>query len=128
MHRRPTGRAECIPGSLQPGPPGKLRAAARALYERGPSAEQLAAIGLTLADLPEEEVEVWPDAWAAVRVFEALGTQWRLGQGGPSGLDYTAIPSVASMLGIRRRELTEIFPDLRIMEHEALAVMAEAAD
>lgn len=32
------------------------------------------------------------------------------------------------MLGIKRRELTEIFPDLRIMEHEALALMAEAAE
>jgi len=32
------------------------------------------------------------------------------------------------MLGIKRRELTEIFPDLPIMEHEALAVMAEAAE
>lgn len=88
----------------------------------------MAALGLTLADIPEEEVGVWPDAWPAFRVFEALGTQWRLGQGGPSGLDYTAIPAVASMLGIKRRELTEIFPDLRIMEHEALGVMAEAME
>lgn len=32
------------------------------------------------------------------------------------------------MLGIKRRELTSIFPDLRIMEHEALTVMAEAVE
>jgi len=32
------------------------------------------------------------------------------------------------MLGIHRRVLTEIFPDLRIMEHEALAVMGEGAE
>lgn len=73
-------------------------------------------------------MEVWPDAWPAFRVFEVLGTQWRLGPGGPSGLDYTAIPAAASMLGIKRRELAEIFPDLRIMEHEALVVMVEAAE
>lgn len=73
-------------------------------------------------------MEVWPDAWPAFRLFDALGTQWRLGPGGPSGLDYTAIPAAASMLGIKRRELAEIFPDLRIMEHEALVVMVEAVE
>jgi len=83
---------------------------------------------MTLADIEEEEVEVWADAWPAFRLFEALSTQWRLGPGGPSGLDYTAIPAAASMLGIKRQELTKIFPDLRIMEHEALAVMAEAVE
>lgn len=30
------------------------------------------------------------------------------------------------MLGIKRRDLTDIFPDLRIMEAEALAVIAES--
>lgn len=33
-------------------------------------------------------------------------------------LDYTAIPATASMLGIKRRDLTDIFPDLRVMEVE----------
>ncbi|MEZ0194285.1 DUF1799 domain-containing protein [Pseudomonas qingdaonensis] len=83
---------------------------------------------MTLADIEEEEVEVWADAWPAFRLFEALSTQWRLGQGGPSGLDYAAVPITALMLGIKRRELAAVFPDLRIMEHEALAVMAETAE
>lgn len=98
------------------------------MYERGPTAEQLGALGLSLADVPDEEVEVWPDAWPALRLFEAMGTQWRLGQGGASGLDYAAIPSTALMLGIKRRELPDIFPDLRILEVEALAVMAESLE
>lgn len=98
------------------------------MYEPGPSAEQLALLGLTLDDLPEEWVEVWPDAWPAFRLFEAMSTQWRIAPGGPSGLDYAVIPAVASMLGIKRRDLTEILPDLRIMEREALAVMAESLE
>ncbi|NIE72994.1 hypothetical protein F3J45_00750 [Pantoea sp. Ap-967] len=85
-------------------------------------------MGLTPEDIDEEEVEVWPDAWTAFRLFDALGTQWRVGQGGASGLDYTAIPATASMLGIKRRDLTDIFPDLRVMEVEALAVMAESME
>lgn len=88
----------------------------------------MAALGLTPNDIEEEEVEVWPDAWPAFRLFDAMGTQWRLGQGGATGLDYAAIPPTASMLGIKRRDLTEIFPDLRVMEVEALAVMAESVE
>jgi len=98
------------------------------LYEQGPSAEQLAFLGLTLDDIEIDDVEVWPDVWPAFCLFEALGTQWRLGPGGPSGLDYTAIPSTAKMIGVKRRVLVEAFPDLRVMENEALAVIAEAAE
>ncbi|WP_431357579.1 DUF1799 domain-containing protein [Pseudomonas putida] len=78
-------------------------------------------------DIEVEDVEVWPDAWPAFCLFEALGTQWRLGPGGPSGLDYAAIPSTAKMIGLKRRELSEAFHDLRAMESEALAVMADSA-
>ncbi|WP_442965128.1 DUF1799 domain-containing protein [Pseudomonas sp. ESBL1] len=98
------------------------------MYERGPSAEQLAALGLTLDDIEEEVVEVWPDAWPAFLLFEAMSTQWRLGPGGPSGLDYSAIPSTAKMIGLKHRELSEAFNDLRVMENEALALMTEAAE
>lgn len=73
-------------------------------------------------------MEVWPDAWPAFCLFEALGTQWRLGPGGPSGLDYAAIPGTAKMIGLKSRELSETFDDLRVMENEALTVMAEAAE
>ncbi|WP_460421835.1 DUF1799 domain-containing protein [Pseudomonas sp. ZL2] len=85
-------------------------------------------LGLSRADLPEEEVEVWPDAWPAFRLFEAMSTQWRTGAGGASGLDYSIIPATAAMLGIKRRDLPEIFPDLRVMEAEALAVLAESTE
>ncbi|WP_081343582.1 DUF1799 domain-containing protein [Pseudomonas putida] len=98
------------------------------MYEQGPSAEQLAFLGLTLDDMETEDVEVWPDAWPAFCLFEALGTQWRLGPGGPSGLDYAAIPGTAKMIGLKSRELSETFDDVRVMENEALTVMAEAAE
>jgi len=32
------------------------------------------------------------------------------------------------MLGIKRRDLVDIFPDLRVFEVEALAVMAESQE
>ncbi len=85
----------------------------------------MAMFGLTLDDI-DEEVEVWPDNWPAFRLFNALSTQWRTGACGATGLDYTSIRDVASFIGIKKRQLHEMFPDLQIMEAEALAVMAEA--
>lgn len=81
---------------------------------------------MTKADIPEVEHEVLADIWPALRVFEAMSTQWRVGMGGPVGLDYNAIPPVATMLGMKRREITDLFQDLRVMEAEALLVMSES--
>jgi hypothetical protein len=78
--------------------------------------------------LPEEICEVWPDTWQAFQVFEAMSTQWRTGACGATGLDYTSIRDVAGFLGLTRAQDTDIFPDIRIMEAEALRVMAEQRD
>jgi hypothetical protein len=81
---------------------------------------------MTKADIPDEEYEVWPDNWPAFLLFEAMSTQWRVGMGGAVGLDYNALKPVASMIGLKRAELSEAFPDLRAMEAEALLVMSES--
>lgn len=78
------------------------------------------------ADDYSGDLEVWPDNWPAFRLFNALSTQWRTGACGATGLDYTSIRDVASYIGIKKRQIPELFPDLQIMEAEALAVMAEA--
>lgn len=54
-----------------------------------------------------------------------MSTQWRTGACGATGLDYTSIRDVAGFLGLTQVQATDIFPDLRIMEAEALRVMAE---
>lgn len=53
----------------------------------------------------------------------ALRTQWRIGMGGPTGLDYAAIPVVAKTLGLRLTAAR--FADLQFMERAALAALAE---
>ncbi|MFI8394204.1 DUF1799 domain-containing protein [Pseudomonas sp. NPDC078863] len=79
-----------------------------------------------MADIPAVEYEVWPDNWRAFLLFEAMSTQWRVGMGGATGLDYNALPPVASMLGMKRREIPEVFQDIRVMEAEAMLVMSES--
>ncbi|MBJ2282281.1 DUF1799 domain-containing protein [Pseudomonas sp. MF6767] len=81
---------------------------------------------MTKADIPDVEYEVWPDNWSAFLLFEAMSTQWRVGMGGATGLDYNALPPVASMLGMKRREIPEVFHDIRVMEAEAMLVMSES--
>ena len=82
-------------------------------------------LGLTMADI-DEDVEVWPDNWTVFRLFNALSTQWRTGAGGATGLDYSVIREVASLIGINKRRILELFPDLQVMEAEALLVMSDS--
>ncbi|WP_448647078.1 DUF1799 domain-containing protein [Pseudomonas mohnii] len=96
------------------------------MYEPRATAEDMAKLGLTLADIAEDDVEIWPDNWPVFRLFNALGTQWRTGPGGATGLDYSVVRDVAILIGIKKRQIPELFPDLQVMEAEALAVMAEA--
>lgn len=92
------------------------------MYAKGPSAADLAALGLLASDLDDSAYEVWPDAIASVNVFVAMNTQWR---GNGSGLDYSALPEVWRRCGVPRNKRDEIFDDLRLMEGEALTIMAE---
>lgn len=79
-----------------------------------------AAFGLVI-DAPEPEAcEIWAELLPAVRLFEALMSQWRVGAGGRTGLDYAAIPATARLVGIKGRALREAFDGLRVMEGEAL--------
>ncbi|MBS4090668.1 DUF1799 domain-containing protein [Pseudomonas rustica] len=98
------------------------------MYESAPSAEQLAVLGLTAADLSDEDVDVWPCSWPAFLLFNRMSTQWRVGTGGAIGLDYNCLRDVARFLGIKKNKLAEIFPDLQVLEGEALRVMAEERD
>ena len=75
---------------------------------------------------PPRRIQLQADSeGAAARLFLALGTQWKTaGMAGiPTGLDYSAIRPAAEALQL---EMTpSLFDDLRLMEHEALAAMAE---
>lgn len=58
-------------------------------------------------------------------MFVALGTQWRTGMGGPTGLDYAVLPSVLRLQGVPRAAWPDTFECIRVMEGEALRVMHE---
>lgn len=95
------------------------------MYTPAPSAEELATAGLTEDDFAGEAVEIWPENLPAYEAFNALGTQWRIGMGGATGLDYTTVPVVLRLRAVPRTEWPHLFEDLRVMESAALEAMRE---
>lgn len=76
----------------------------------------------------DETFEVWPDNWESFLVMDSMWTQWRTGACGATGLDYGVLPSVMKLVGIPAKERSRVFQDIRVMEAEAIAVMAAARD
>ena len=110
-----------------------LRAAVRAIYSDAPDVPpqaELAMYGLTVEDFPEQsvEVEIWPDNVPATNTFIAMGTQWRMGPAGATGMDYGPLPGVMDMLGIDLPERTDTFECLRVMEIAALKIIEQERD
>jgi hypothetical protein len=59
----------------------------------------------------------------AANVFIAMATQWRAGMSGATGLDYNALPVVMQLMGVPRKEQSNVFEDIRTMEDAALDEM-----
>lgn len=76
----------------------------------------------------DETVEVWPDNWKSFLVMDSMGTQWRTGACGATGLDYGVLPNVMRLVGVSSKDRPSVFQDIRVMESEAIAVMAKARD
>jgi hypothetical protein len=66
---------------------------------------------------------VWPDNVDTVNVFIAASTQWRVGMGGATGLDYAALPAIMKFVGIPKKRQSEVFEGIRLMERAALDEM-----
>ncbi|WP_292450779.1 DUF1799 domain-containing protein [Methylibium sp.] len=73
-------------------------------------------------DEADSLLEVWDCNWPAVIAFDALSTQWRSGFDGPTGLDYSAIPTTLRLLGMKSSPA--LFEDIRTMEDAALRYFA----
>jgi len=85
------------------------------------------ALGFDPEDFDESDmvIEVWECNADAFYVFEAMGSQWRVGMAGATGLDYAAMPVVMDMVGVRKKHRAEVFASVRIMEQVALESLAE---
>lgn len=93
--------------------------------------EQLRAMGLDEDEIREsqegEAVAVWPDAVDPLMLFSSLITQWRMGPGGPTGIDHTRRDVEARRLFKKKRRRRRACELLAVMESEALRIITEQA-
>jgi hypothetical protein len=90
-------------------------------------AEQQAAaraMGLHYEPPATPAIELWPENAAAARMFELVQSQWRMGPGGPVGLDYSVLPPWLRP-GCGGRRVREVLIGLQVMEAEALRAFSE---
>lgn len=90
------------------------------------------AFGLELPDeLVEssepEHFEVFEENWEVLKFFLLVSTQWRIGMGGPTGLDHGVTLGLFSLYGVEEPKRVELFEGVRIMEDAALDAMARSA-
>jgi hypothetical protein len=125
--RRVAGRGDGdhqrLPHGGGRGPSGKLKKAARAIYERVDEAE-LAAFGFKPEDYGEW-VEIWPENWDAVTLFRRMTTQWRMSMGGPTGLDYNVLFRLLDNERLSGDDWDLMLTDVSVMEAAALEAMAQ---
>jgi len=69
----------------------------------------------------EPDVDVWPEHWDVLMLFIRLSTQWRVGAGGATGLDYSVFFHELDRAGVSGEALDDALDKLRVMESEALA-------
>lgn len=92
------------------------------MYDSGPSDEELKAFCLTREDVEDtSDFEIWPENWIPFLVFSEVSTQWRVGAGGATGLDYVAVKWVMDLMKIKKKY--EVLRAIRAMESSALKTM-----
>jgi alpha-amylase/alpha-mannosidase (GH57 family) len=75
------------------------------------------------AEEAEETLAVWPENWDALMLFFRLKTQWLVGFGGATGLNYESVEWVMALLKIEDKAGT--FERLQVLEFAALDAWAE---
>ena len=94
------------------------------MYAKGPTEEQLAALGLTAQDFEADAVEVWPENVPALQMFQRIGTRWVMGgMGGVTGIRWEAIYPLMDRLNLEPEAWDKLLSDLEVMEQAALEVI-----
>lgn len=80
----------------------------------------MAAFGLTPDDVAGDPVEIWPENEAAFLLFLSLRSQWRMGMGGATGLDYCALFHKMDRMDLTPEQYDELEEQVRVLEFAAL--------
>ncbi len=92
------------------------------MYWVPPTAEELKSEGsmYVVEDFPEPFVEVWEENWYVLTLFQIYRSQWRMGPGGPTGLDFNVFQHALDRKGVSADEYEETILMLRVVEAAAI--------
>ena len=90
------------------------------LYDKPPSAAELAEFGVKPSDFPPRRFEVWPENWPAIQLYAQNRTQWIQGPGGPTGLNYPWFQSCLDRKGVAADEAEVVMDGLKVIEEAVL--------
>jgi hypothetical protein len=87
----------------------------------------LAAFGLVAAVTvdPPDELYLWPENVPTWNLFQALSTQWLVGMGGATGLNYQSVNIVMDHRRVARRDRQRVFEEIQAMERATLQAWSE---
>lgn len=68
---------------------------------------------------------MWPENWPPIKLFTHHCTQWRVGAGGPVGLDYGVIFHELDRTSITGDAFDEMMASIRVIESAALEAINE---
>jgi len=126
-----------LPERARGGTQGKLIGGAQSLYWEKPKPEQLGGFAPEDYASPEQRrtgiyydtdekdwfFDLWEENWPAIQLYIHLQTQWRVGMGGPYGLDYNVVFHELDRRGLDREAYDEMMAAMRVIEEAALKAL-----
>ena len=109
---REVAESQALHGKNQPDPHNAWTAA-------------VAQLGLLDRQEPERVAYLWPDNVRAWSCWQGVQTQWRVGMGGATGLDYAGVRAFLDEQDLQRDERREVFAGIQACERATLDVWAE---
>jgi len=88
-------------------------------------ASALAGLGVLDAAPDGERAYLWPDNVRAWNCWQGVQTQWRVGMGGATGLDYAGVRAFLDEQQLAGDERREVFAGIQACERATLDVWAE---
>lgn len=70
-----------------------------------------------------KDYEVWPENMPAINLFNTVSTQWIVGAGGATGLNYIPLFARMDRMKLSDRDYEWMFDDIRAIEAAALTAM-----
>lgn len=66
---------------------------------------------------------MWPELWPAYLLFRSVRTQWIVGAGGCTGLNYVPLLHRMDRMNLDPQQYDDLFGDVQVIERAALEQM-----